>query len=129
MITKMCYECALLKNSCEGVAVMNTKLGKPCSRYKLDEDEPQAEPDESETEQAQPQAIDNNIQIAPDGLGTDTVKHQNFIRLATKRLDVVIEKLRILNNCGNKGNYESTYAEREQIRNTLRKLIEGLFDE
>lgn len=38
-------------------------------------------------------------------------RHERFIRIATKRTNEILEKIRILGNCANKSSYE--YAEDE----------------
>ncbi|MFC1485313.1 hypothetical protein ACFL5N_02545 [bacterium] len=49
----------------------------------------------------------------------DQEKADRFKRLAYKRKEEIIEKLRILGNCSNKGSYEYTDEEIEGIFNEI----------
>lgn len=41
--------------------------------------------------------------------------HDRFVRLATKRTNTVLEKLRVLGNCANRGVYEYSNDEVEKM--------------
>ena len=50
-------------------------------------------------------------------------KHERFVRIAQRRTQAVLEKLRILGNCANRGIYEFTDDEVEKIfRAVLRQV-------
>ena len=48
-------------------------------------------------------------------------KKDRFQRLAEKRTNDVLERLRILGNCSNKGQYEYTQDDIQKIFNTIEK--------
>jgi len=48
-----------------------------------------------------------------------------FIRLGTLRVEKVLNSLRILGNCSNKGNYQYTPEQVETIKNTLTKALDN----
>lgn len=50
-------------------------------------------------------------------------KHDRFKRVATKRINEVIEKLRILGNCADKRNYEYTNEDVEKIFSEINKQV------
>lgn len=54
---------------------------------------------------------------------TSETKKQRFQRLAEKRTNDVLERLRILGNCANRGQYEYTTEEIRKIFNTIEKEV------
>lgn len=50
-------------------------------------------------------------------------KIERFKRLAYKRKDEILEKLRIFGNCGNKSTYEYTDEEIEKIFNEILEQV------
>lgn len=46
-------------------------------------------------------------------------KRERFVRLAEKRVDKVIDRLRVLGGCANRRMYEYTPADIEKIRNAI----------
>jgi len=53
-------------------------------------------------------------------------KRDRFLRIATARTQVAIEKLRILGNCANRDAYEYTDAEADKIIRALEEEIKTL---
>ncbi len=53
-------------------------------------------------------------------------KRDRFLRIATARTQVAIEKLRILGNCANRDAYEYTDAETDKIIRALEEEIKTL---
>lgn len=54
---------------------------------------------------------------------TSETKRQRFQRLAEKRTNDVLERLRILGNCANRGQYEYTAEEIRKIFNTIDREV------
>lgn len=52
---------------------------------------------------------------------TGETKKQRFQRLAEKRTNDVLERLRILGNCANRGQYEYSAEEIRKIFNTIER--------
>lgn len=50
-------------------------------------------------------------------------RHARFKRIASKRTNEIIEKIRILGNCSNKSSYEYTEAEINKIFNEIEKQL------
>jgi hypothetical protein len=50
-------------------------------------------------------------------------RHDRFRRIASKRTNEIIEKIRILGNCANKSSYEYTEEEINKIFSELEKQI------
>ena len=50
-------------------------------------------------------------------------RKDRFIRVATKRTNDVLEKIRILGNCSNKSSYEYAQEEINQIFSTLERAL------
>lgn len=50
-------------------------------------------------------------------------KRERFIRVAERRTNAVLEKLRILGNCSNKSMYEYTQEDIEKIFKALNKAL------
>lgn len=50
-------------------------------------------------------------------------KHGRFIRIATKRTNEIIDKIRILGNCANRSSYEYTEGEVNKIFSELDKQL------
>lgn len=55
---------------------------------------------------------------------TTETKKQRFQRLAEKRTNDVLERLRVLGNCANRGQYEYTAEEVRKILNAIEKALE-----
>ena len=55
---------------------------------------------------------------------TSETKKQRFQRLAEKRTNDVLERLRILGNCANRGQYEYSAEEIRKIFNAIEKNVE-----
>ena len=55
---------------------------------------------------------------------TTESKKQRFQRLAEKRTNDVLERLRVLGNCANRGQYEYTAEEVRKIFNAIEKALE-----
>ena len=55
---------------------------------------------------------------------TSESKKQRFQRLAEKRTNDVLERLRVLGNCANRGQYEYTAEEVRKIFNAIEKALE-----
>ena len=54
---------------------------------------------------------------------TSETKKQRFQRLAEKRTNDVLERLRILGNCANRGQYEYSAEEVRKIFNTIEREV------
>lgn len=54
---------------------------------------------------------------------TSESKKQRFQRLAEKRTNDVLERLRILGNCANRGQYEYSGEEIRKIFNTIEREV------
>jgi hypothetical protein len=50
-------------------------------------------------------------------------RHERFKRLAAKRTNDILEKIRILGNCSNKSSYEYTEEEVNKIFNEIDKQL------
>ncbi len=50
-------------------------------------------------------------------------RHERFKRLATKRTNDILEKIRILGNCSNKSSYEYTEEEINKIFSEIDKQL------
>lgn len=50
-------------------------------------------------------------------------RHERFKRLATKRTNEILEKIRILGNCSNKSSYEYTEEEINKIFSEIEKQL------
>lgn len=50
-------------------------------------------------------------------------RHERFKRLASKRTNEILEKIRILGNCANKSSYEYTEEEVNKIFNEIDKQL------
>lgn len=55
---------------------------------------------------------------------TSETKKQRFQRLAEKRTNDVLERLRILGNCANRGQYEYAVEDVRKIFNAIEKSVE-----
>lgn len=55
---------------------------------------------------------------------TSETKKQRFQRLAEKRTNDVLERLRILGNCANRGQYEYATEDVRKIFNAIEKSVE-----
>jgi len=66
----------------------------------------------------------------PEGEGTgeaaapNETKHERFVRIAERRTQQVLEKLRILGNCSNRGIYEFSEEEVEKIFRAVLRQVE-----
>lgn len=64
----------------------------------------------------------------PEGAATDAVpgetKHERFVRIAERRTQQVLEKLRILGNCSNRGIYEFSDDEIERIFRAIERQVD-----
>lgn len=58
--------------------------------------------------------------------GVHEERRQNFVRLSGKRMQMVLEKMRILANCARKGQYEWTESDVNNIVITLERAIMDL---
>ena len=54
---------------------------------------------------------------------TSETKKQRFQRLAEKRTNDVLERLRILGNCANRGQYEYSAEDVRKIFNTIEREV------
>lgn len=54
---------------------------------------------------------------------TSETKKQRFQRLAEKRTNDVLERLRILGNCANRGQYEYSAEDIRKIFNTIEREV------
>ncbi|MDH5203603.1 MAG: hypothetical protein OEW69_10165 [Nitrospirota bacterium] len=50
-------------------------------------------------------------------------RHERFKRIASKRTNDILEKIRILGNCANKSSYEYTEEEVNKIFNEIEKQL------
>jgi hypothetical protein len=50
-------------------------------------------------------------------------RHERFKRIASKRTNEILEKIRILGNCSNKSSYEYTEEEVNKIFNEIDKQL------
>jgi hypothetical protein len=50
-------------------------------------------------------------------------RHERFKRVASKRTNEILEKIRILGNCANKSSYEYTEEEVNKIFNEIEKQL------
>ena len=50
-------------------------------------------------------------------------RHERFKRLASKRTNEILEKIRILGNCSNKSSYEYTEEEMNKIFSEIEKQL------
>ncbi|OGL45936.1 MAG: hypothetical protein A2W05_01135 [Candidatus Schekmanbacteria bacterium RBG_16_38_10] len=50
-------------------------------------------------------------------------RHERFKRVASKRTNEILEKIRILGNCSNKSSYEYTEEEVNKIFNEIEKQL------
>jgi hypothetical protein len=53
-------------------------------------------------------------------------KRDRFVRLATQRTQVALNKLRILGNCANKDGYEYSDAEADKIIRAIEEEVKAL---
>ncbi|NOT34006.1 MAG: hypothetical protein HOP12_07540 [Candidatus Eisenbacteria bacterium] len=64
----------------------------------------------------------------PDIALTDAVpgetKHERFVRIAERRTQQVLEKLRILGNCSNRGIYEFSDDEIERVFRAILRQVD-----
>jgi len=54
---------------------------------------------------------------------TDESRHERFKRIATKRTNDILEKIRILGNCANKSSYEYTEEEVNKIFSEIERHL------
>jgi len=54
---------------------------------------------------------------------SEETRHDRFIRIATKRTNEILEKIRILGNCSNKSSYEYTEEEINRIFGEIDKQL------
>lgn len=53
----------------------------------------------------------------------DETRHDRFKRIASKRTNEILEKMRILGNCSNKSSYEYTEEEVNKIFSEIEKQL------
>lgn len=53
----------------------------------------------------------------------EETRHERFKRVASKRTNEILEKIRILGNCSNKSSYEYTEEEVNKIFNEIDKQL------
>ncbi|MEW6675847.1 MAG: hypothetical protein AB1348_07610 [Nitrospirota bacterium] len=53
----------------------------------------------------------------------DETRHERFKRIASKRTNDILEKIRILGNCANKSSYEYTEEEVNKIFSEIEKHL------
>lgn len=54
---------------------------------------------------------------------TEETRHERFKRVASKRTNEILEKIRILGNCSNKSSYEYTEEEINKIFSEIDKQL------
>lgn len=57
---------------------------------------------------------------------TQETSHDRFIRLATKRTNVLLEKLRVLGNCANRSIYDYSESEVNKIFNVIEQELKAV---
>ena len=53
----------------------------------------------------------------------DKIKHEKFVKLASKRTNDILERLRILSNCSNRGAYDYSEEEINKIFSVIEKQL------
>lgn len=56
-------------------------------------------------------------------MAKDKSRKDRFIRVATKRTNEVLERIRILGNCSNKSSYEYSQEELSKIFGTIERVL------
>jgi len=56
----------------------------------------------------------------------ETTKRERFTKVASKRVQNVLENLRLLKNCANKNNYEYTQEDVDKMINEINKAVKEL---
>jgi|TARA_B100000315_G_scaffold250717_1_gene284042 hypothetical protein len=56
-------------------------------------------------------------------MATKSKKYDNFVRLATKRTNVILSKIRILGNCANRSAYQYSEDDVNKIFNEIEKVL------
>jgi len=64
----------------------------------------------------------NIIRLFGDPMEQET-RHERFKRIATKRTNEILEKIRILGNCSNRSSYEYTEEEVNKIFSEIEKQL------
>ena len=62
--------------------------------------------------------------MAEDGPFDDESRRERFVRIAQRRTQVVMERLRILSNCANRAAYEYTPEDVEKIFAAIQREME-----
>lgn len=57
---------------------------------------------------------------------TEEARRQRFLRLATLRTNIILERLRILGHCANKSAYSFTEEDVEKIFNTIEEQVKDI---
>ena len=57
---------------------------------------------------------------------SDETKHERFRRIAAKRTNEILEKIRILGNCSNKSSYEYTEEDIEKIFSEINRQVKAV---
>jgi len=52
-------------------------------------------------------------------IDSKTIKEERFKRIASRRVQEILDKLRLLGNCANKGNYYYTEEQAKKIFNAI----------
>ncbi|MHC4343052.1 MAG: hypothetical protein ACYSX0_22940 [Planctomycetota bacterium] len=54
----------------------------------------------------------------------ESEKRERFLRIAEKRTTAVLQKLRVLGNCANRGTYSYTDADIQKIRRAIEEQLD-----
>lgn len=130
IISRFCQECVHLDTDCEGKTIEQapSKDGKPpCKRYELNMNFDTDEPEPQDGEPTTMDNIDKNKQQTPELQPVaDNKKAQNFVRLAEKRLVMVLDAIRKMDNLTNSYNYQWSYQQGQQIVQAIKDAVNKL---
>lgn len=140
MLSKKCQECTHTNTleDCEGKT--KEELQRiPCSKWEFDMSLLEQPADEDTQEQDEPETIDEKLNQQPDKPSkidqlvcpelqpvSNNKKAQNFVRLAEKRLIMVMDTIRKMDNLTNSYNYQWSQKQGQQIVKTIRDAVDKL---
>lgn len=128
-ISKLCKECVWLKD-CAGKPASEVKPGKlPCRKYEFDESvlsQTDIEPVVVPSLKDKPKEVATKPLIPSGMLVVNKTKAANFERLALKRLTMVLDGIRKLDNLSNKQIYEHTQNQVDAIIGRIRTAADKL---
>lgn len=128
-ISKLCKECVWLKD-CAGKPASEVKPGKlPCKKYAFDESilsQTDIEPVVVPSLKDKPKEAVVKPLIPSGMLVVNKNKAANFERLALKRLTMVLDGIRKLDNLTNKSLYEWTQEQADAVVARIRNAADAL---